>query len=56
LSHFDFGVNLAFYATALSAVLCIVYGLYNWNRDGVRVQDEVKKKWANEEDKINEVL
>ena len=56
MEHFDFGVNLAFWLTILSTLLCIYYGAVNWNKDGEDHVDAKAKKWAKVEDKIDEDL
>jgi hypothetical protein len=43
---------LAAYLTCvLSAVLCIIYGAYNWNRGGENEEVEIKEenKWQKDE-------
>ena len=54
----DFNVSLVFILTLLSAVLCVVYGLLNWNRGGLDddkiVQEE--QQWEKEEHEIEENL
>lgn len=52
----DFGVNLAFWLTILSTILCVWYGIKNWNNDGVSSLDRKQKTWAKVEDKIDEGL
>jgi len=56
MSHFDFGVALAFLLTILSAILCIVYGLINWNKGDEESNEILLKKWAEEEKEIEELL
>ena len=51
----DKGVLTAYLLCIISAVLCVVYGLINWNRGAEDVQpDDVK--WAAEENKVEEEL
>jgi len=48
-------VDFAYILCVLSTLLCIVYGLINWNRG----EDEVKSEdihWAAEEKKVEEKL
>jgi cytochrome b subunit of formate dehydrogenase len=56
MSHFDLGVSLAFWLTILSATLCVVYGIINWNRGDEESNEILLKKWAEEEKEINEEL
>ncbi len=56
MEHFDFGVNLAFYLTILSTLLCIYYGAMNWNKDSEDHLETQAKEWAKTEDKIDEEL
>jgi len=51
----DFWVFLAYALCICSAVLCVVYGLLRWNKDGGEVTPE-DVKWAKEEDVISEDL
>lgn len=53
---FDFGVELAFWLTIASALLCIYYGVVNWNTGSEMEIDDSIKQWAEDEDKIEEVL
>jgi len=50
-------VPLGMVLTLLSTILCIVYGLRNWNK-GYITDDEVKleKEWKKEETKVKEAL
>jgi len=56
MSHFDTGVSLAFWLTILSALLCVVYGIINWNKGDEESNDVLLAKWAEEEKEINEEL
>ncbi|WP_291316917.1 symporter small accessory protein [Desulfuromonas sp.] len=51
------GVPAGFALTLLSALLCIWYGVKNWNR-GHLSDDEARRKqaWAREEQKVEENL
>ncbi len=54
----DFWVLLGFLLMILSAILCVIYGLINWNH-GVEIKSiklEKEKRWAKEEAKIEKVL
>jgi hypothetical protein len=55
MEHFDLGVSAAFWLSILSALLCVVYGYLNWNKED---KEDIKavKKWAKEEDKIEREL
>jgi len=44
----DFGVQLAYILCVLSTILCVIYGLINWNRGDEPVKSE-DVKWAKEE-------
>ncbi len=48
-------IFLAYLLCILSSLLCIVYGIKNWNKDGEAIEDE-QVKWAKEEDEISETL
>jgi len=56
MSHFDLGVSLGFWLTILSATLCVVYGIINWNKGDEESNDALLAKWAKEEKEINEEL
>ena len=50
----DFWVWSAYVFCLLSVVLCVVYGVVNWNKDsgdGLQ-QDKENAKWEEEEDTI----
>ena len=51
----DPGIYWAYILTILSSVLCVVYGIVNWNKGVIR-QDDIKESvdWEEKEDKINE--
>ena len=54
----DFSVFAAYVLCILSAVLCVVYGIVNWNR-GANVSPEVaaeEARWDAEEKKIDDEL
>jgi len=46
---------LAYLLCILSSLLCVLYGLINWNRGGTQVEPE-DAKWAAEEKKVEEEL
>ena len=51
----DKGVVAAYLLCIASALLCVVYGLINWNRGDDSIQpDDVK--WAIEETKVEEKI
>jgi cytochrome b subunit of formate dehydrogenase len=56
MSHFDTGVSLAFWLTILSALLCVVYGIINWNKGDEESNEALLEKWAKEEKEIEEAL
>lgn len=51
----DPGIILAYLLSVFSSVLCIVYGILNWNKGYIK-EDDVEENivWETEEDKINE--
>jgi hypothetical protein len=49
----DKGVLLAYLLCIASTVLCVVYGIINWNKGGEDVKPE-DVEWATEEKKIDE--
>jgi len=51
----DKGVVAAYLLCIASAVLCVVYGLLNWNRGDEDIQPN-DVKWAAEEKKVEEEL
>lgn len=54
----DFSVFAAYLLCILSAVLCVVYGVVNWNKGG-EVDPEIaaeEVRWDAEEKKIDESL
>jgi TRAP-type C4-dicarboxylate transport system permease small subunit len=51
----DFWVFLAYALCILCSLLCIVYGLINWNRNGGEITPE-DISWAKDEDKMEENL
>ena len=53
----DGWVAAAFLLCLLSSLLCIVYGVINWNRGGEEeAPTEADRRWASEEDKIKQEL
>jgi preprotein translocase subunit SecG len=56
MENFDLRVNLAFWLTILSTLLCIVYGIINSNKGDEESNDILLKKWAKEEKELNEEL
>ena len=54
----DTNVFLAYILTVLSAVLCVVYGIVNWNKGAGPTREEIKeeKEWAEEEKQIESML
>lgn len=51
----DFWVWSAYVLCLASTGVCVVYGLYSWNRDGAAPQPE-DRAWDEEERKIDESL
>jgi len=54
----DFNVSLVFILIILSSLLCVIYGIVNWNKGLELKEDEIKeeKNWAKEEKKVEETL
>lgn len=50
----DFWVSLGFILMVISAILCLVYGVINWNKGGEVKGFEKKEEaqWAREEAKL----
>lgn len=51
----DFWVFMAYILCIGAALLCVGYGLINWNRNGTE-PTEADLKWAEESDKLSEKL
>jgi hypothetical protein len=51
----DKWVSLAYILSVLSTLLCVLYGVFNWNKgdDSIRPED---KHWAKEENKVDDKL
>jgi hypothetical protein len=56
MNSFDFGVSLSLYLSGVVLVLCVVYGVFYWNRDGEKRDAKSAKQWDKDEQKINEEL
>ncbi|WP_419770321.1 MAG: symporter small accessory protein [Candidatus Marinarcus sp.] len=57
MEQFDFGINLAFWFSILSTLLCIYYGAVNWNKENEENSLSIStKKWAKTEDQIEKSL
>ncbi len=54
--HFDLGVNLAFWLTIISTLICVAHGALNWNKGANETGSKTVEHWAQEEDKIDEDL
>lgn len=52
-----FAVPLGFILTILSTILCIIYGIINWNK-GYVTQEEMEQEevWKQEDSKVKENL
>ena len=48
-------VALAYLLCILSTILCVVYGIVNWNRHDETLKDE-DVRWAKEEKKVEDEL
>ncbi|MDR1007602.1 MAG: hypothetical protein LBL65_03415 [Campylobacteraceae bacterium] len=55
MEHFDLGVKLSIYLSGAALFLCIIYGLFRWNKDSEEKLNAARK-WEKEEQKINEDL
>lgn len=53
----DFSIFLAYILCVASAVLCVVYGIVNWNK-GNEPEADIEKdtKWETEDTKIKDEL
>ncbi len=58
MSHLDFGVSLAYILCIVSALLCLVYGVLNWNKGKESESTEIleEMEWEKKENEINESL
>ena len=54
----DPGISLAFCLSILSSVLCVVYGLTHWNKEGETEAEEMAEEleWEAEEKNIDDSL
>jgi len=53
----DIWVALGFWLMILSSVLCIIYGIINWNKGGITKEElEEEQMWAKEEEEVEETL
>ncbi|MEI7904596.1 MAG: symporter small accessory protein [Candidatus Firestonebacteria bacterium] len=52
------GVLLAYVLTILAAILCIVYGIVNWNKSGENENKEAAEeaKWEKKDSKVKSKL
>ncbi|WP_438314775.1 symporter small accessory protein [Candidatus Caldatribacterium sp. SIUC1] len=50
----DFWITLAYLLCIGSTLLCVVYGLVNWNRGGEGVKPEKILHWEKEEEALEE--
>ncbi len=58
MSNLDFGVFMAYLLCILSTILCLAYGIINWNKGKDTEQDDIQEelKWEQKENEINESL
>jgi len=50
-------VVTAFILCIISALLCLVWGIVNWNKDDPESESEEEiRQWAEEEDRVEEEL
>ncbi len=54
----DFGIILAYVLCVLSTLLCVVYGIVNWNKGGEdeSVQITEESEWESKQNIIDEEL
>lgn len=54
----DFWVALAYWLCILSTILCVVYGVMNWNNESEEDAEPTPAdvQWVKEEEKIDESL
>ena len=52
----DPGIWLAYLLIIVSTLVCVVYGVVNWNKDGHEIPTEEDVEWAKTEDKIGDEL
>lgn len=50
----DFWIILVYLLCIGSTILCVVYGLVNWNRGGELIRPERMVKWEKEEEELEE--
>jgi len=55
LGFADPWVGVAYILCVLSTILCIIYGIANWNKGEERVTRR-DKTWAKEEEEIEEMI
>lgn len=51
----DFGILSAYLLCILSALVCVVYGLYNWNKGGEVESQQIQEEadWELAQEKID---
>lgn len=53
----DITVSLAYILTVAAALLCVIYGLINWDKgQATEIEYFEEEEWAREEKKIEESL
>lgn len=52
----DFPIFLVYALCLLSALACIVYGIFNWNKGADADEPQVEKEWQETEKDISEEL
>lgn len=52
----DWGVTLAYLFTILSAVICVVYGILNWNKPKEDEDQEIREEieWEKKDPELSE--
>ena len=48
-------IAIVYFLCIASSLLCVVYGLINWNSDGETI-DQEQARWAKDEDEISDTL
>jgi len=51
----DRWITLVFILCVFSTILCVLYGVFAWNKGATEIKPE-DKKWAAEEDKVEREL
>lgn len=52
----DFAIFAAYALCILSALACVVYGIFNWNKGADADEPAVEKEWQETEQEISDKL